>query len=134
MIQATELPTRPTLEDVQREFEIWRRGRTKRSQIPEELWAEAVKLSSDYTPHQISKALHLNYLALKNRISSTMQDKLLSAEKRAASFIEVDLFKGVSVSECSVEIQKSDGAKMKISFKGGVSVDLMELGKLFLQG
>lgn len=129
---AIKLPPKLTLEDVLKEFERWRATRGQRTRIPEELWEAAIKLSSDYTPHQISKALHLNYLTLKNRILSTGQDKLLPAQDPDSSFIEVDFFKNISTSECSVEIEKSDGSKMKMSFKGGISLDLMELGKLFL--
>ena len=133
MNQATKLPLKPTLEDVLREFEIWRAVKKKRSRIPEQLWEAAVKLSSNYTPHQISRALHLDYVELKNRISSSMHDKVLSEHGNTASFIEVDFSKSISTSECSVEVEKSDGSKMKMSFKGGIGLDLMEFGKLFLE-
>ena len=80
MNQIIILPPEPTLADIRKQFERWRATRGKRTRIPEELWEAAVRLSSDYTPHQISKALHLNYLKLKNRILALKKDKSLSAK------------------------------------------------------
>ena len=134
MNEAIKLPLNPTLQDVLREFETWRGVRKVRSRIPEQLWEAAVKLSSNYTTHQISKALRLDYVELKNRISTTMQDKAQSEPGKAASFVEVDFCNSISASECSVEIEKSDGSKMKMFFRGGIGLDLMDLGKQFLQG
>ncbi|MGA1871677.1 MAG: hypothetical protein ACMUJM_24380 [bacterium] len=133
MNSTIKLPPKPTLGDVLREFERWRATRRKRKPIPEKLWEAAVGLSSDYTPHQISKALHLNYLALKKRIQSTGQDKLLPVQGPSSSFIEIDFSKSISTSEFFVEIEKSDGAKMKMSFKNGIGINLIEIGKLFLE-
>lgn len=133
MNQTIELTTKPTLEDVQREFEAWRKKRRKRSRIPEALWDAAVKLSSDYTTHQISKALRLNYLALEKRIVSTGHDKSVREQGEDPSFIEIDFDKTFSSSACFVEIEKSNGSKMKMYFKGEVGLDLMEFGKLFLE-
>ena len=132
MNQGINLVTKPILADVRKKFEAWRATRGKRTQIPQELWDAAVKLSPDYTPHQISKALHLDYVKLKNLILSSGEAKLLPSHG-SPSFIEIDLGKRISDPECVVELEKRDGSKMKMYFKGEVGFDLMELGKSFLK-
>lgn len=133
MDQAIKLSTKGTLEDLQEEFKKWRAKRKRHSRIPEELWEAAVKLSSDYTTHQISKTLQLNYLALENRILSKKHDKSMPEQGADPSFIEIDCGKHFSPTACFVEIEKSNGSKMKMYFKGGVGVNLIELGSLFLE-
>ena len=63
-----ELPARsnkkPRLEQVQKQFELWRRSRAKRGAIPDALWQAAIMLFPDYPVHRISKALRLNYTDL----------------------------------------------------------------------
>jgi hypothetical protein len=132
MKQESILPTKPTLDDVHKKFEIWRRSRKKRSRIPKKLWEAAVKLSSDYTISHISKSLHLNYVELEKRIITARGDKSLPTQA-APSFIEIDLGKSISNAECVVEIEKRDGSKMKMYFKGEVGLNLLEFGKAFLE-
>jgi hypothetical protein len=132
MNQETILPIKPTLDDVRKKFESWRRSRKKRSRIPKKLWEAAVKLSSDYTISQISKSLHLNYVQLEKCIISAKENKSLPTQA-APSFIEIDLGKSMESAECVVEIEKRDGSKMKMYFRGKVDLNLLEFGKAFLE-
>ncbi len=44
------------------------------------------------------------------------------------NFIELDV---MPTTECTVEMEKPDGAKMRVSIKGRNGVDIIELGKAF---
>ena len=58
----------PTLEQVRQRFESWRQRRKKRTRIPQNLWqAAVVTLSEEYSICHLSKALRINYTALKKK-------------------------------------------------------------------
>ncbi len=122
--------SRPTLKDIQNQFEIWRRTREKRAPIPAPLWEAAVNLSKDYTILQISKALRLNYTDLKHRVLAQSDEEIVKV-KHNLPFIELDFEQTKSPSHCVIEMEKSNGAKLKMYFTGERSLDLLELGKSF---
>ena len=55
------------LEQVRQQFEAWRQSRKKRTAIPQHLWTAAVGLTERYSICHVSKALGLNYTALKSK-------------------------------------------------------------------
>lgn len=65
-----ELPIALSIEQVQQRFESWRQRRKKRTHIPQSLWKAAVALSEEYSICHLSKALRVNYTALKNKSSN----------------------------------------------------------------
>jgi hypothetical protein len=118
-----------SLEPVCQQFEHWRQTREKQCPIPEKLWQAAESLYPDYSLHQISKALGLNYSALKGRID---RKQPASIGINTTEFIELKLDSPMQPCECLVEIKDPYGAKMKMHFKGDTGLDLLELGKIFL--
>lgn len=116
----------PTLEEAQRKFKKWRETRKRRRPIPKALWDDAVALSKEHSINTVSKALHLNYTALKNRIHGIKPKK---TPKKPPAFVELDF--GVSTSECIVEMEKKDGAKMRMCFRGSTDFDPLTLSKAF---
>jgi len=121
-------PPKPTLENVRRKLEHWRETRKKRRPIPKELWDAAVALSKEHSINTVSKALHLNYTALKNRIHG-IKSKKKPKNPPASAFVELDF--GVSTSECIVEMEKKGGAKMRMCFRGSTDFDPLTLSKAF---
>ena len=119
------------LESVQYQFETWRETRkTLREPIPEYLWEAASKLKDEYSISRISKALRLNHTDLKNRISG--QGSNCRRKKQSSPlFVELDCLHSFSGSECIIEMEDASGSKMRMSFKGQVDLDLLELGKAF---
>ena len=115
--------THHTLEEVQEQFEQWRRAKKGREKIPETLWAAAVALTGRHPVFKIAKALRLNYNDLKKRTG-----KGAIGTPGAPAFVEFKPVPAATVSECVIEIEKT-GAKVKISFKGGI--DVFELAKSF---
>ncbi len=120
-----------TLSELAERIETWRQTRKKRRPMPEQLWQAAASLSKKLSIQQVSKALRLNYAALKNRVHPAQ--KALPASKQApAAFIELGFEQQPSsISECIVEMQDGCGAKMKMHFRGKTDLDLLELGKAF---
>ena len=119
-----------TVEQVQEQFEQWRRSRGKRGVIPDALWQAALLLFPDYPVHRISKALRLNYTDLKNRVNaqrSTSEQSDIST----AGFIELGLNDPMRPAECIIEMADQKGATMRMYFKGEAGLDLLELGKAF---
>lgn len=121
----------PGLELVCQQFEHWRQTREKRCPIPEKLWQAAESLYPGYSLYQISKALRLNYTELKARVEQN-QPAFISPSIDSTEFIELTVNSAIQPAECLVEIEDPYGAKMKMHFKGGTGLDLLELGKIFL--
>lgn len=122
----------PSLEEVGDQFEDWRRTRkNRRDPIPPQLWKSAVNLAGSYSIHSISKALRLNYSDLKDRV-----DQQFGADKAkalpAAGFIDLGCSQSFFESECIVQMQNAGGLKMKMSVRGKVDFNLLQLAKAFL--
>jgi hypothetical protein len=118
------------IEQVEEQFRIWRRTRAKRCAIPDRLWQAAESLYPQYSVYHISKTLHLNYTDLKQRMTPKLSTEL-SATVTKADFIELGLSDSMSLADCVVEMQDSNGSRMRMHFKWGIGVDLLELGKVF---
>jgi hypothetical protein len=84
---------------VHSEIEAWRSNREKRTPIPTEIWSSAVGLAERYSVHRISRALGLNYRALKHRLidSSEASTKLSKANTEEASRCEFIELSGVGM-------------------------------------
>ena len=117
---------KPTLEVVRNQFEVWRKRKRRGRRIPETLWQAAVQLCKEHSVFAVSRALRLNYNGLKNRVPR-------AKEQRADfGFVKLDLGAPMSPSECLVEMESANGARMRMSFKGVPrDFDLVELGRAF---
>ena len=130
MIQADCLPAQDlTLDELAGQIERWRQTRKRRRPMPEPLWQAAASLSKKLSIQQVSKALGLNYGALKKRVYP--QDQPVNKPK-PATFIELGFEQQVTpIAECIVLMQDGCGAKMTMHFVGKTDVDLLALGKAF---
>jgi hypothetical protein len=116
MIQRFLPEVRPSLEEVQKQFDTWRNNKKRRRPIPEALWSAAIELTGNYTIGQISRALRLNYQELKRRVQARQCDG-------SAQFVEVNIGESIYRSECTVEMEDRRGAKMRMHIKGGVNLE-----------
>jgi hypothetical protein len=105
MLPAKTGKDQPTLEEVHEIFERWRKNKTGRSPIPEALWEAAISLTDSYSVNKIANHLHLNYNDLKDRARNHI------------TFIELPL---AATIECTIEIEKPTGERMRI--KGNCNV------------
>lgn len=118
------------VESVRRRLERWRRTRTHRSPIPEELWASAGKLAGEYGLAKTARALRLDYYSLKERLESTHRPTSREA-KAPPAFVELVPQASGSLCECTVELEDRSGAKMRIHLKGTTVPDLSRLSEAF---
>jgi hypothetical protein len=129
----TTLPTvRHSFEIIRNQFETWRKRRPCRGRIPEALWQAAVGLCREHSICEVSQALRLNYRGLKNRVTKA-RDRSCSVKQRPdLGFVRLDLGSPMSPSECLVEMEAPNGARMRMSFKGVPrDFDPAELGRAF---
>jgi len=121
----------PSLNNAKLKFKAWRKTRTRGTRIPEELWQTAINVfhSEDLTLHKIARALHLNQTDLKKHIQQTVP---IIDDASPPTFIEVACETQPDfISECVVEMEDSNGSKMKMCFRGKTDFDLLELSKSF---
>jgi hypothetical protein len=127
------LPTvRHPLEIVRHQFKTWRKRRRCRGPIPEALWQAAVELCRDGSIFEVSRALRLNYNDLKDRVQRIRDRGLVLGQGPDVGFVKLDLGTPIMAPECLVEMEAPNGAKMRISFRGGRrDVDPVELSRAF---
>jgi len=119
-------------EAARREFEAWRRARTSRSRIPENLWTLAADLARECGVFQTARELHLNYCALRERMDST-HSGIVRCQPAPLGFVEVVPSPAASYSECTIEIERGRGAKVRIHLKSREAPDLGQIGAAFLR-
>jgi len=115
------------LEAVRQRFEEWRKTRTGRSRIPESLWSRAIAASKAHGVYLVSKALRLDYLRLKHRVSAARNP----SQGSLSPFVEVGLSRTFPSAEWTIELQEKDGARMTVHLKGSGSLDLADLSRSF---
>ena len=123
---------RPILEVVRNQFEAWRKRRLCRGRIPEALWQAAVGLCQEHSICGVSRALRLNYNGLKNRVSKARDGRLTVGQRPDFGFVKLDVGGAIGSSECLVEMEAPNGARMRMSFKGSLrDVDPVDLSQVF---
>jgi hypothetical protein len=127
------LPTvRHTFEVVRNQFEAWRKRRRCRTRIPEALWQAAVDLCREHSICEVSQALRLNYNDLKDRVQRSKDRGLVIGQGPDLNFVKLDFEAPITRSECLVEMESPNGAKMRMSFRGFPrDFDPVELGRTF---
>ena len=125
----THTPLAPvaSLAAVKLQFKTWRDTRKQKSRIPDELWAAAVSLTDRYSIHRISKVLHVNHTALRDRVSAC---KVNRVQQTYPCFIELPAPQPPA-SECLVEMENRSGEKMRMHFSGAIGFDLLALSQNF---
>ena len=117
------------IERVRQQFKAWRQTRVKRTPIPQHLWTAAAGLTTRYSICNVSKALGLNYTALKEQVIKSTTQPASTETVYSSTFIELP--SPAPALESTMEMIKPDGAVMKIQIKGATRWDLLELGKAF---
>ena len=118
------------LERTRQRFERWRRTRKARTRIPEFLWDAAVRMANRYGIWQTSKVLRVAYYALKERVEKEA-NATTPPNGNQAKFIELPVASGVDTPECTLELEDTAGAKMRIHLRGLEAPDLVALSRSF---
>jgi len=120
------------LDAARREFETWRQSRTGRSRIPESLWTVAAELARECGVFRAARELHVDYSALKNRLNST-ETRIVRSAPASLGFVEVVPSPAACYSECTVEIERRRGTKIRIHLKSREAPDLGAIGNAYLR-
>jgi len=112
-----------TVEKVRTRLEDWRRNRTGRAEIPDELWRAAAELARRDGVHRTATALHLDGGKLKRRMVATD-----SATGRAQppAFVELLSPHATSQPECILELE-GRRSKLRIHWTGATAVGVAAL-------
>jgi hypothetical protein len=146
-----EIPAR--MESVRRRLERWRGTRRARARIPEPLWGAAVKVAGRYGIHRTAKALRLDYYSLKRRVEREADEKKAAGKgvraKRAAAkmpearksrvtsqasagpatFVELAGPAWAVCGECTLELERPGGTKLRVCLKGVSAADVAAIGR-----
>jgi hypothetical protein len=114
------------IDHLQKRFDAWRKFRKPRTRIPKRLWESAVQVAGQCGLNRTAKTLHLDYYALKKRLDASS-----AGRGPAPSFIELSPVAAGSTSECVIELENRNGAKMRIHIKGVGTPDLSALSSAF---
>ena len=110
------------------ELDEWRSQRRRGKRIPEELWNEAAGLARRHGLNIVSNALKLDYYHLKKR--SGMNGRNAEPEKEV--FAELQASVSESGGTCVVELEKGNGAKLRVSARNAGMVDWCQVKEAFL--
>lgn len=115
------------IERVSGQFAQWREHKSKRDRIPEHLWRAAVEVAQRHGVHATSRALRLEHSALRRRVEKTARHM-----GDAATFIELENTASADNVGCIVELEKSNGTRMRICVRDGAAVDWARMKEAFL--
>ena len=117
---------------VQTRFELWRKNRSKRGKIPNQLWLVAVELTNHHSANQVAKLMRLNVSELKRRMSMASNPTVELEEKPSLSFIELPKISDYDSESCEIDLKRSDGSQMQIRLSGTLGTDLPAIIQAFI--
>ena len=131
MVKKREAKTPVGLERVRAGLEEWRGRRDRGKRIPPDLWQAATRAGRAYGVHRVSRELGLDYSCLKRRVDELCEGHRVKASADGA-FIEVQTSAGESAVSCIVELEKGNGARMRICVQDAATVDWERMKEAFL--
>lgn len=114
-----------TLEEVQARFAAWRNKPHRTRRIPDELWEAAVSLCAGESVCKVSRALGLDYNALRSR---WLKSKAVDSRSPF-----VDLAPLWSQGEVLIECVADEGAQLRIRCTGNIDPRLLDLVSGFFE-
>ncbi len=114
----------PPVADLFVRIEKWRATRTKRTEMPEELWTEAARLARAFGINPIAKMLRLDYYSLKARADRLPAEPAPPAVR--PTFVEIDPPQSLLPSSCVIDAEHG-GEKLTIRVSGFSPVDILPL-------
>jgi hypothetical protein len=131
-----DTPADAALTELAERFERWRRARRNgHARIPEDLWDQAVALSTVLSNGRVAKRLRLSPTDLrKQRVARQGLSATVEAETPSA-FVDITPsmpWPTASPTETQVEIERPDGARMCIRARASAT-PLVTLVRTFLE-
>lgn len=113
------------LELLQQELEKWRKNKRGQKQIPDEIWKRVQELPAEYSLHEITRKLKLEWQKVK-KLRRVVGEE---AEKESKDFF-VEVNAGIVRSGVEIDFEKADGQRLKI--RGVHDSALLNLVRVFL--
>jgi hypothetical protein len=111
----------PKLQQIEEQVERWRRSRTRRTRMPEELWKLVVPVAREQGVYGVAKKLRLNCQALKKRMAPAGAGGRL-VRPQPAKFVELrpvlPVATGPAVSGAVVELLDTTGNRLIVHATG----------------
>jgi hypothetical protein len=129
-------PAEETLTKLAERFEHWRRTRLKgRVRIPEDLWDQAVALSTVLSNGRVAKRLRLSPTDLREQRIARQATSAMAGAETPPAFVDVTPsmpWATGSPVEVKIEFARPDGARMCIRARGS-AMPLVALVQTFLE-
>ncbi len=111
------------LKQIQRQLSTWRKKKTGRIRLPEDIWVAATELARKHGTGVVARSLRLDYYKLRQRVCGTV-----SSLSQPAAFVEVRGSELASMRPEESVIEFSDGGGGRMSLR--VRADLSTLTAL----
>ena len=108
----------------------WRRTRKAPSRIPDSLWAAAVTMAKTYGVNRTARTLRLDYYSLKERVDQEAAATSAS-QAHGEPFMELTPPPSAGPCQCRLELENTDGAKMRVELRSVAMPDLAALSRSF---
>jgi hypothetical protein len=129
-------PAEEALTELARRFEHWRQSRTHgRARIPEDLWDQAVALSTVLSNARVAKRLRLSPTDLRKQRVARQGPSAIAGAETPHAFVDITPsmpWPTVSPAETQVEFERPDGARMCIRSRESAT-PLVALVQMFLE-
>ena len=128
-------PTRPDtlppeIEAVRERIEEWRRTRTKRTRMPEDLWQAAAALVDEHGAWRISRTLRVRYEGLKSRAMSAATESTLRPTPGFVDMTSSLTAAGSESSSTTVDLSRADGTRLLLRLPSG-AIDVQSIIRAF---
>jgi hypothetical protein len=122
--------------EVKQQIETWRKTRSKRTRMPEDLWSETVTAARKHGIWKVSNAVGCSYESLKSRVERVETPASAAAVDAATpGFISVapppQNFGSPEPVATEVELVAVDGARLVIRVEGREGLDVAGLARGF---
>ena len=114
-------------------FADWRRGREVGTRIPPTLWELAVKLAERHGVSRTAQALRVGYYSLLKRVEARRSASATAAveQTKSPTFVALPTASFGTACDCTIEIEKPCGTKLRVQVHGPQLPDLVALGREF---
>jgi len=119
------------VEGVRVRLEKWRAQRRAGQRIPEDVWADAARVARRHGLSHVCQALGLDYKGLKRRTQLSEQPSCSTVEGEGV-FVELAAAAEHVGLRCVVELEKGNGAKLRVSVGDASAVDWCRVKEAFL--
>jgi hypothetical protein len=115
------------LEQLRQRLEEYRRVRTKRGALPEQLWQEAAQAARRHGVNLTAKVLRLTYSGLKMRVNGNGDRKRKAEAAALPTFVELAGPTVGASTGCTIEVEAAQGGKLRLDLKAVTATELASL-------